>query len=76
MNKKTEKLFHKGEIVTPEQSEAQFKENDFVKTPKGVAKISQIVRGKLSDTPYYKVIFEDGKTATYLEEELESGILG
>lgn len=67
----SEKLFHKGEIVTPEQSEAQFKEDDFVKTPKGVAKISQIVRGKLSDTPYYKVTFEDGKTATYLEEELE-----
>lgn len=67
----SEKLFHKGEIVTPEQSEAQFKEDDFVKTPKGVAKISQIVRGKLSDTPYYKVTFEDGKTATYLEEEIE-----
>ena len=61
----------KGEIVTPEQSEAQFKEDDFVKTPAGVGKISQIVRGKLSDTPYYKVTFEDGKTKTFLEEEIQ-----
>lgn len=67
----SEKLFHKGEIVTPEQSEAQFKEDDFVKTPAGVGKISQIVRGKLSDTPYYKVTFEDGKTKTFLEEEIQ-----
>ena len=67
----SEKLFHKGEIVTPEQSEAQFKEDDFVKTPAGIGKISQIVRGKLSDTPYYKVTFEDGKTKTFLEEEIQ-----
>lgn len=65
-----EAVFPKYQVEPLPQKTPQFEKGNMVETPMGKGEILDILKARLSNTPYYKIKLENGKEVEILEEEL------